>query len=82
MVITQLRVCTRSWQDCVGHSAQGAFEKRPLKKGIVINVLGACAGCADLQWITDQPENRMVQEQMQAAWVTDAKDTHRESPAK
>lgn len=58
------------------------LKKGQHKKGIVINVLGACAGCVDLQWITDQPENCMVQEQMQAAWVTDAKDTHRESPAK
>ena len=47
----------------------------------MINVLGAYGGHADLQWIPDQPENHMVQEQMQAAWVIDAKHTRHGSSA-
>ena len=64
----------------------GTVPRAPLKKGrdkkgIMINVLGAHGGHADLQWIPDQPENHMVQEQRQAAWVTDAKHTCHETSA-
>ena len=81
IIITQFQMLTWSWEDSVGHSAQGTFEEGMGQKGILINVLGAYGGHADLQWIPDQPENHMVQEKMQAAWVIDAKHPRHESSA-